>query len=474
MDIPQDFLNTFEPAISLVKHHIKEGNSFSIITHNDADGIASGSIISKTILRLGGSFKTTVEKRLDDLVLNKISEEKPQIIVFTDFGSGYLENIGKAFPNQDVVVFDHHLITGEKPKNVIQINPLQNNIDGSREIAASGVCYLFAKAMDSKNIDQANIGIIGALGDQQDKGKQKSLTGLNTFIEEEALSSGQLKKTVDLIFYGYETRPIHRAIAYTTTPFIPGLSGREDNCVAFLSHVGIEIKNGEKMRSLSDLREEEKRKLFSSLSNHMISQGCDSTSVHDIIGTVYTFKNEVPSTPLRDGREYASLLNACARMMRPSVGISICLGDRKESIREAEQIGDEYRHKIGSYLDWVRANNRIKELENIYVLDAGFDVDENIIGVIASILQGQGLLKNIKPIISAANSSDGTTKISARGTDAILERGLHLGKIMQEAAEQCNGKGGGHDIAAGAFIPQDKVNDFIKSVEEIVSKQSVS
>ncbi|MBM3291654.1 DHH family phosphoesterase [Candidatus Bathyarchaeota archaeon] len=472
MDIPQDFLNTLQHAIPVIKKHIEEGNPISIITHNDADGIASGSIISKTILRLGGSFKTTVEKRLDDQVLKKVLDEKPKIVVFTDFGSGYLENIGKTFNEQDVIIFDHHLITGEKPQNVTQINPLENNIDGSREIAASGVCYLFAKTVDIRNRDLANIGLIGALGDQQDKGNQKSFTGLNTFIEEEALSYGLLKKTVDLIFYGYETRPIYRALAYTTSPFIPGLSGREDNCVAFLNHISIDIKKGDKMRCLSDLTEDEKKRLFSALSNHMISQGCDSSSVHDIIGTVYTFKNEAPSTPLRDGREYSSLLNACARMNRPSIGISICLGDRNESIKEAEQVVDDYRRKIGTYLDWVREKDRIKELSSIYFLDAGFEVDENIVGVIASILQGQGILKDLKPIISAANSNDGTIKISARGADAIIQHGLHLGKIMQEAAEQHQGSGGGHDVAAGAFIPQDKINEFIKSVDEIVSRQS--
>ncbi|MBN1683436.1 DHH family phosphoesterase [Candidatus Bathyarchaeota archaeon] len=473
MDPPLDFLKSFESAVDVIKKHITEGNTIHIITHNDADGIASAGIISRTILRSGGLFKTTVEKRLDDVVFNRLAEENPKIIVFTDFGSGYLEKISQSLPNQDIIILDHHLIIGEKPDNIIQINPLNHNIDGSREIAASGVCYLLSKMIDERNKDLAHLGLIGALGDQQDKGNQKSFIGLNIFLEEEAIKNNQLKKKVDLIFYGYETRPIHRAIAYTTFPFIPGLSGREDNCVAFLNNVGIEFKNKEKLRSLSDLNEEEKRLLFSSLSNYMVSQGCDSSSVHNIIGTVYTFEKETPSTPLRDGREYASLLNACARMMRPSIGLSIVLGDRNESIIEAEQVVEEYRRKIGTYLDWVHENNRIKELSNIYVLDAGFEVDENIIGVIASILQGQGILKNTKPIISAANSNDGTTKISARGTDFIINAGLHLGKIMQEAAELCGGSGGGHDIAAGAFILQDNVEDFIRRVNEIVSKQSV-
>ena len=33
------------------------------------------------------------------------------------------------------------------------------------------------------------------------------------------------------------------------------------------------------------------------------------------------------------------------------------------------------------------------------------------------------------------------------------------------------GKGGGHNIAAGAQAPLDKVNDFIKAADELVGRQ---
>jgi len=49
--------------------------------------------------------------------------------------------------------------------------------------------------------------------------------------------------------------------------------------------------------------------------------------------------------------------------------------------------------------------------------------------------------------------------------------GIHLGKIMQEAAAGVNGSGGGHDNAAGAFIPQGAEDKFIRRVDELVAKQ---
>jgi single-stranded-DNA-specific exonuclease len=471
MAYPQDFLLSFKPAVEFLKSHADQGDNIRILTHNDADGIASGSIISYVANRLGILFKITVEKRLDGQILTSVAEEKPKLVVLTDFGSGYLDLLGNILPECDIIILDHHMPFGIQSRRVVQVNPMLQGIDGSRDIAASGVCYIFAKQVSEKNVNLALLGLIGGIGDQQDKGEKKSLRGLNTIIEVEAENHGLLSKTVDLIFYGHETRPVAQAIANTMTPYIPGLSGREDSCVAFLNHIGISFKLGNKLRSLSDLNEDEKRNIFSSISSHMVAQGCSAVSVHNLIGTIYTFKNEVPTTPLRDGREYASLLNACARMSRPSIGISICLGDRIEAVQAADQIVSEYRRRIGGYLEWLRCGEHIKELSNIYVLKAGTEIDENIVGVVSSILLGQGILKISKPIISSASSFDGTVKISARIAEGIINSGIHLGKIMQNAAEGLNGAGGGHDIAAGAFIPQGVEDEFMKRVDELIAKQ---
>jgi len=471
MEQPREFLSSFEPAVTLFKEHSEKGSIIRILTHNDADGVASGGILSNAVKRSGTPFKTTVEKRLDEQILKGVAEEKPGLVVLTDFGSGYLELVGKTLADIDAIILDHHMPVGEATSRITQVNPLLHGIDGSRDIAASGVCYLFARTLDPHNVDLAPLGLIGALGDQQDKGEKKSLKGVNTLIEEEAKAAGLLTKSVDLIFYGHETRPIARAIANTTTPFIPGLSGAEDNCVAFLNHIGIPLKTGDRMRSLSDLDEEEKRRLFSALSSHMVAQGCDAKTVHNLIGTVYTFTKEEATTPMRDGREYSSLLNACARMRRPSLGIGICLGDRGEAMKDAEQTVDEYRRKIGSYLDWVRAGDRIREMSAGYFLSAGTDIDENIVGVVSSILLSQGILKSNKPIVSAANSDDGTVKISSRIAEGTAYMGIHLGKIMQEAAGAVKGAGGGHDNAAGAFIPRGAEPEFIRRVDELVAKK---
>ncbi len=465
----EDFFNSFQEAVSLFKKHVKDDSFIRFVTHNDADGLSSGGILASVALRSGARFKISSEKKLDDKLIARLVKEKPSLIVFSDFGSGYLDIIHESL-KQDIIVFDHHLPMEYDGPNIVHINPMLHDIDGARDIAASGVCYFFAKAIDPENKDLACLGLLGALGDQQDKGERKSLIGLNKIIEAEAEEKHLLEKRVGLVFYGYETRPLAKAIAYTTIPYIPGLSGNESNCVAFLKQIGIEIINGDNLRALADLEDTEITHLFSALSNHMVNNGCDSDSIHQLIGTIYTFKLEEPSTPLRSGREYGSLLNACGRMNKQGVGLSVALGDRNEALSEAHETLELYRKSIGEALDWVQLNERVEEWDNIYVIRAEDHVNDTVIGVVSGILLSQGILKKKKPIIATAYSEDEQLKVSARGIEELVEQGIHMGRIMQDAAETVEGGGGGHDIAAGAYISMKNEHAFLEEVNRLVAE----
>jgi single-stranded-DNA-specific exonuclease len=53
----------------------------------------------------------------------------------------------------------------------------------------------------------------------------------------------------------------------------------------------------------------------------------------------------------------------------------------------------------------------------------------------------------------------------------VTNKGVNLGEVMQVAAEKCLGKGGGHNVAAGAQVPIENINNFIRLVNELVGKQ---
>jgi len=345
-------------------------------------------------------------------------------------------------------------------ENFVQVNPHLHGIDGATEVSGSGVAYFVAKAVSAEIVDLAPIALVGALGDLQDKNEQRKLSGLNTLIVEDAVAAKLVTVEKDLTFFGRETRAIHRALAATTNPFIPGLSGEEDKCLDFLASLDIKLKEGERWRALRDLSEDEKKRLSSALADYLISRGLHA-EVANLIGNVYVLANEEAWTPLRDAREFAVVLNSTGRMDRPSLGIAICMGDRGAALEEANKVLEDYRKSISTYLGWVAENpERMKEFEHIYVVYGETFINEKIIGTISSILVS-GLEHPEKPLIAFSNiEEENAAKFSARTNDTALSRGINLGDIMRLASEKYGGKGGGHNVAAGALVPIDQVENF--------------
>ena len=465
-------LNTASEAADLILKHIEKEEVIHIISHFDADGLAAAGIMGRALVRSGGKVRIRIEKWIDEGVVNEIAEEKPSLTIFTDLGSGYLDLLREKLSNYRVVIIDHHQLVGETSSAFIQVNPHIHGIDGSRDLSGAGVAYFIAKALDEKNVDLACLAIIGALGDLQDKYAQRRLGGVNETILEDAVNAGYLKLETDLLFFGRETRPIHKALACTTNPFIPGISGEEDKSLAFLASLGITPKHMDKWRALRDLSEEEKKKLFSALADYLVSKGFSSDTALTLIGSVYTLTHEEPWTPLRDAREFAVLLNATGRMDKPSLGVAICMSDRGTALEEANTVLEEYRRTITKYLGWLTEKpGRIEELNSIYVVRGEDFIDEKVIGTVSSILS-TSLPKPEKPIIAYSTvPEEDVAKVSARALDLLTSRGLNLGEIMRVAAEEHSGRGGGHNIAAGAQIPIKHVESFVKLVDEFVKKQ---
>ncbi|MBS7647273.1 MAG: DHH family phosphoesterase [Candidatus Bathyarchaeia archaeon] len=465
------FFESVSKASQIILEAVKEDSYIHVFSHLDADGVAAAGIICKALYRLDARFRVRITQWADEKLANEILKEKPNIVIFTDLGSDCANILRRKTQEMKVVVLDHHQMGSEAQKEFPCVNPHLHNIDGARDISSSGIAYFVARALNKTNMDLAPIAIVGALGDLQDKYDQRMLGGLNEIIVNDAKNQGLLAVEKDLIFFGRETRPIHKTLASTTNPFIPGISGEEDKSLAFLVSLDIKPKHNDKWRALRDLTEDEKKRLCTALADYLLSKGLHY-KVSDLIGHVYTLTHEEPWTPLRDGREFAVLLNATGRMNKPGVGIAVCMGDRSAALDEANKILDEYRRTINKYLGWLMEKpERIKELENIYVIYGEDFIDDKIVGAISSILS-TSLPKPDKPLIAYANvKEEGLIKVSARTVDAVVAKGVNLGEIMQIAAEKCLGKGGGHDVAAGAQVPIENVETFIKLVNDLVGRK---
>jgi single-stranded-DNA-specific exonuclease len=466
-----DFLCSAAKASETILETVKQDGFIHVFSHLDADGVAAAGIIGRALFRLDAKFRIRITQWIEEKIVSEILEDKPNLIVLTDLGSGYLDLLNQKLGDFKIVILDHHQTVGEESDNFVHVNPHLHGIDGARDVSGSGVAYFAAKAMDKVNVDLASVAVVGALGDLQDKYDQRMLGGLNQKIVEDAVNSGLLTVEKDLIFFGRETRPIHRTLAYTTSPFIPGISGEEDKSLAFLASLDIKPKVGEKWRALRDLSDEEKKRLCSALADYLLSKGLHY-EVTSLIGHVYVLNREEPWTQLRDAREFAVLLNATGRMDKAGLGVAVCMGDRGSAFEGATRVLEEYRKTINKYLGWVMEKpDRIRELENIYVVNGETFIDDKIVGAISSILT-TSLPNPEKPLIAYAHvEQEGLAKISARTMDTVINRGVNLGEVMQAAAEKFQGKGGGHNIAAGAQVPIEDINGFLNVVNELIGKQ---
>ncbi len=465
------FLGGTRQAAEKILEYAEKGSNILIVSHLDADGLSAAGIMGAALARINAIFCIRIERWFDKNVVVEIASQKDSLTVLIDMGSGNLDMLNENVDGKPLVILDHHQPIGEANESFLHINPHVFGIDGARDLSGSGIAYLTAKALSERNTDLACVGIVGALGDLQDKYEDRRLGGANSLVVEDAVKSGSLRVETDLLFFGRETRPIHKALAYTTSPFIPGISGEEDKSLALLADAGIKPKDGEKWRALRDLSQEEKTKLFSKLSDFLISKGYRSDTVMSLLGTVYILEKEEPWTPLRDAREFALLLNATGRTGRPGLGVAICMGDRSRCLAEANDSLEEYRRTITEYLQWLDANpDRIEEMESIYVLHGGQTIDEKVISAISTILSTN--MPNMeKPVIAYSNiPEENLMKVSARTVDTLTRRGFNIGEIMRVASEKFLGTGGGHDIAAGAQVPYEQKDRFLRYVDELVKE----
>jgi RecJ-like exonuclease len=445
-------------------------SSVLLVSHDDADGLTAGAITFKCFLRAGLSPHLRCVKRVDKDFIEALPKEERDLYVFSDSGSGQLENIGKhILKDSSAIVLDHHETSDYSHENLFHINPHLNGVDGAREISGAGVAYLFARELDKKNKDLAYLAVIGAIGDIQDSGG--SLMGLNKEIGNDAVKGKQMKIERDLRFFGRQTRPLYKAIEYTTEPFIPSLSGNESACVQFLSDLGIPAKKNGQATKLVDLDDEERKKLTTALILKMIENKIDVKTAESIVGDVYTVLSEEKGTILRDAKEFTSLLNACGRYERYSIGVGVCLGDRGATYETALSLLEEHKGYVSSCYNWINDNlSKVQDVGQVYTVHAQDELNENVIGTVASMLVNSRALNPLKPVIAFANAGE-AVKVSGRTTKDFVDRGVNLGLAMQYAASKTNGEGGGHNIAAGAQVKPGKEEDFLQFVNEKIAEQ---
>jgi single-stranded-DNA-specific exonuclease len=457
-----------EPLLTRIgeaARRLERAREVLVVAHIDADGLTAGSIADAMLDRAGLDHRLHFAKSLTPEELEKVRDRNADVTLFVDLGSGMADRMADLA--ERVVICDHHHSGLDLPYH---LNPRLYGLDGSTTASGAGMTYLLARALSQDNKDLAALAVVGAVGDLQDL-QARRLTGLNRdIILADAREAGVIEPLLDTRLFGRETRPLHKMLQFSDDPHLPGISGREEASLRFLQQLGVPSGDGEPWRRWIDLTAEERRRVLSGLASHLLRAGKGAEAARRLVGEVYTLSREKPGQPVHDAKEFATLLNSTARYGKAAVGVAVCRGDRDAGYKDALSLLRDHRANLVSGLQLIRERG-ITTLTTLQYFDAGDQVRDTIVGIVAGMLYGLEGVRRDLPIVGFARTDDGQTKVSARANRDLVKRGVNLSHALGSAAKSVEGIGGGHDVAAGATIPRGREQEFLTLLEAQLGAQ---
>ena len=124
-------------------------------------------------------------------------------------------------------------------------------------------------------------------------------------------------------------------------------------------------------------------------------------------------------------------------------------------------------------MNWVTtAPNAVRTGKYVVLVNGQGVIDESMTGAVSSLISSSKLFGESKVTVVTTLTKSGEAKISTRATEQLVQKGVNLGKILQNLSPKYSGVGGGHAIAAGATIPSTDLDKFLgdleKSVDEVL------
>ena len=429
-----------------------------IITHIDTDGLTAGSIFIKMLERMNENFWISTVKQLERNYVEKLIEETKvgewKALVFLDLGSNALDLID-SLPCFTLVLDHHEIKLKKKLEKTIFVNPC---IENQKEIiSAAGVTYFFAKEINEKNKDLAQLAVLGMVGDFLDK----EISKMNDQIIKDAKKCGTQIKRGLTIFSG--TRPVHKALEFSSNVFIPGVTGSYSGALTLLREAGISYRQGTRYKTLLDLKKDELSRLMTAILLRRIRGGHDS----DILGDVYLIKI---FGRLEDARELSAVVNACGRLGYSDIALSFLIGSRRAKYL-SQEVYDKYKHHLIKALNYAENCDKIKGTGYV-IINAKDKIKDTIIGTVHTIIASSSLYAAGTVLVGMAYQGPDKIKISTRISGH--KDCINLSDLLKHIIKETGGDVGGHKQAAGALIPREKENLFLELIERELKMNEIS
>lgn len=410
-----------------------------LVSHFDTDGITSATILSKTLKRLSKQFSVKILKQLDEEQIKLFPEDR--IILLSDLGAGNLESLSKL--KNEVFIIDHHELTEKLPKNIHILNP--HLLENYENLCGAELAYLISKQISNENKDLSYLAIIGMVGDTMEKEINKT--------RDKIIKQANVKIKRGLLIYP-STRPLNKALEYSSRPFIPGVTGNSEGTFELLNEAGIE-KVGKVYKALIDLNKEEMKKLVTAVMLRLSSK----EKASEYIGNLYLIKF---FNKIEDARELSAMINACSKMGHSEISLMMCLGSFNAR-KKAEKIYVKYRQHIISGLKYIDQNHKIEGREYV-IINAKDNIKDTIIGTMASILSFSSVYKE-GTIIVAMAYNENKIKVSTRMAGRKSKSNRNLKNLLDSIINITGGISGGHQNAAGCTIDKAQEEEFINLIK---------
>ncbi|MFW3145399.1 MAG: DHH family phosphoesterase [Thermoplasmatota archaeon] len=453
MKVPESLISKLGDASALIE---STKGLIRIFSHYDGDGICAAGIVSKTVARSGKRFHTTMTNVLDEEAVNSI-QGGFELMIITDMGSSLAPVISRRVIELGArcIILDHHKADGRSSEfsisdggGIVEINPRFHHVNGTTGCSGSTLSFLLAVTMDPGNVDLAIFSLAGSLADRQ---HVPAFSELNEGVRRLAEEKGYLSSSRGMPFSG---RTIKEALVTSNDPFIDGLSSNEEAIDELLDHLS--IKPGS---HIDEISRERMKVLQSYLYIRLLRNGVKKSMVHEL------FRENFYSPVYGPLQDVAYAIDGCGRFNKASLGFQVVWGSM-DAFKQALEDRFEYKRKIQKLLV-ERKEEGINDMKNIQWF---ITEEETLSGTIAG-LGHNYIFDHDKPMLALARGEDGKMKVSSRGDRELCGKGLDLGVVMLEAGKACGGGGGGHDVAAGAHFPEDRLDDFVKHCDKMVGEQ---
>lgn len=457
------FQRAAEEAATALRSKLDGKTSIRVISHADADGIAAAAILAKCLYSFNVPFAVRFTHPLGPREIEELSKEDCGMFIFLDQGGGQLDAIHKFILSRraDVLLIDHHPCSPLVHPNLVCLNPHLCGLNGGRDVSASGAVYSVVEQIDLRFRSLAGLAVVGAIGDRQEF--PSGFTGINEALVKRTKELGLIHESEGLRFIGRTMKPVAECLRLSSRPYMIGLSGDLGACRSLVDNLGISHSS-----LICDLGLDVERRLVDAICGRVGSIAANEEFQRALWGALYTARTEDLVGP-RDLREYAAMLDACGTLHRAEIGFAVAAGDMSYEA-DALAILSSYQEQMLKVMDWLVKNITSFRLaptfRHIY---CGGAVAPRMAGEALSLAIESGLISTDRPVVGISDDKDNTVKVSARSTLALAARGVDVGRALARAATKVGGCGSGHDVAAAARIPRDRMEEFIKELTHAFS-----